>query len=181
MFRSAPAADPPRPSDSVAEVSELRLAVGDIEAAVTFYTRVLGLDVRDRAAGLARFATGTVDLTVEQRDAALDGRPVRYDTYLLVFHAAPIQAARDRLQQRGLVFKSRGIGVSDIGATARFFDPWGHPFCLYEPSDESLAWGSGAKVKSLVASAGGEAGVSRFARRDDEDVLSEGTWGPWIT
>jgi hypothetical protein len=58
---------------------------------------------------------------------------------------------RQALVQRGLHFKGTRVGYSDIGGTTRFVDPSGHVFCLYEPSQESLTWGSGSKVKEITA------------------------------
>ena len=37
-----------------------------------------------------------------------------------------------------------------IGVIARFHDPDGHAFYLYQPSAEALSWPSGAKIASLA-------------------------------
>jgi catechol 2,3-dioxygenase-like lactoylglutathione lyase family enzyme len=133
-------------------VNELRLTVGDLAASVSFYRDILGLELLDQVENMARFATGTVSLVLESNQIAADGRRLRHNTYLLVFHTSDIEQTRAALMQRGLVFKNRRVGFSEIGGTIRFKDPSGHPFCLYEPSAESLTWGSGRKVMEVVAS-----------------------------
>jgi catechol 2,3-dioxygenase-like lactoylglutathione lyase family enzyme len=132
-------------------VQELRLTVRDLPASVAFYADTLGLELREQEAGQARFATGTADLLLQAGETAPDGREVRYSAYLIVFYTRNIQEVYDSLGRRGLRFTSQRVGYSDIGATARFVDPSGHVFCLYEPSEESLTWGSGAKVRALTA------------------------------
>ena len=61
--------------------------------------------------------------------------------------------AERALRARGLEF-SPPSGFSDIGGTARFRDPSGHTFCLYQPSAESLTWGSAGKVLDLMTGGG---------------------------
>jgi predicted enzyme related to lactoylglutathione lyase len=129
----------------VTDLAEIRLTAPGLADATTFYRDVLGLHQRDDT----RFATGTTDLVLDESRAAPDGRPVRHNACLIVFHTADVVGTQRELEQAGLVF-SQGAGFSDIGGTARFRDPSGHVFCLYQPSEESLTWGSGAKVKALM-------------------------------
>ncbi|HEU4324157.1 MAG TPA: VOC family protein [Roseiflexaceae bacterium] len=149
LLREAPAAGGPA-------VQELRLTVADLAASVEFYSRVLGLELLERGNGQARLATGTVDLLLQAGALAPDGKTIRHDKYLIVFYAADIAATHAELIQRGLVFKATRVGYSDIGGTARFADPSGHVLCIYEPSEESLTWGSGAKVREIAASSAKE-------------------------
>jgi catechol 2,3-dioxygenase-like lactoylglutathione lyase family enzyme len=132
-------------------IAELRLRVEDLTASVRFYRDVLGLELLGQTAGIARLATGTIPLVLERGPEAVDGRKSRYDTYLLVFHTADIEATRASLAAKGLTFSSGNVGTREIGATIRFNDPSGHRFCLYKPSAESLTWGSGPRVKEIVA------------------------------
>ena len=133
-------------------VPELHLIVNSVATSIPFYAEILDLALKEHTVSSARFATGTVDLILTEGEVAPDGRPTRHDTYLLVFHTGNIDALRETLVQRGLIFKGKRVGISDIGGTARFTDPDGHTFCLYQPSDESLTWGSGGKVKELAMS-----------------------------
>ena len=132
-------------------VDELHLTVADLEASISFYRDVLGLELLEQVESRARFATGTVRLALEHGQVALDGGRPRRNTYLLVFHTSDIERTRAELMQRGLTFKNRRVGFSEIGGTIRFEDPSGHRLCLYEPSAESLTWGSGRKVMDIVA------------------------------
>jgi catechol 2,3-dioxygenase-like lactoylglutathione lyase family enzyme len=134
-------------------VQELRLTVNDFDASLAFYRDILDLELLDQADRTARFATGTVDLVIQQGQTAPDGRTARYHTYLIVFYTEDIFEKRDVLVQRGLV-RSPRVGSSDIGYTTRFTDPSGHTYCLYKPSEESLTWESGPKVMEIVANSG---------------------------
>ena len=151
IFRNASPSAAEATRHALPAVQELRLTVGDLSTSIAFYAGLLGLDPLKRTANQARFATGTVDLVLQAARAAPDGRALRYSTYLIVFYAENILETREALVRRGLHFTGTRVGFSDIGGTARFVDPSGHIFCLYEPSQESLTWGSGSKVKELIA------------------------------
>ena len=135
-------------------VEELRLTVEDQASSVAFYRDTLGLKVLDEQHNVTRFRAGRVALSVTQARVAPDGRLPRKNTYLIVFYTNPIHEAFASLLRRGVPFKTPRPAESEIGYTARFEDPSGHTFCLYEPSAESLTWGSGAKVLELSAGAG---------------------------
>ncbi len=147
VIRAAPSASRLGPEVSV---PELRLVVGDLAASLSFYGETLGLELRGRTDGELRFATGSIDLVLQHGRAAPDGRPGRHDGYLIVFHTGDVQRAFEGLRGRGLRFKQPRVGFSAIGGTARFTDPTGHTYCLYEPSAVSLSWGSGLKVRQIV-------------------------------
>ena len=153
VLRPTPPADPNLTTD----ILELRLAVDDLATSVPFYREVLGLRPASAAPNTVRLATGSVGIVLEQRRSAVDGRPIRHNASLIVFYTADVLAAERALTQRGLSFRS-STGFSDIGATARFTDPSGHIFCLYQPSAESLTWGSADKVLELMT---GRATASR--------------------
>jgi lactoylglutathione lyase len=134
-----------------AKVAELRLRVADLDASVRFYRDVLGLRPQPGAVGGAAFATGTVPIALRPGGSAEDGRRIRYDTYLLVFHTDDIDGARAELAARGVAFTGRAIGSKEIGRTIHFADPSGHRFCLYEPSEEVLTWPSGPTVRRILS------------------------------
>jgi catechol 2,3-dioxygenase-like lactoylglutathione lyase family enzyme len=131
------------------DIVELRLAVDDVATSVPFYRDVLGLRPVSGSADTCRFATGSLDLVLDQRRSAVDGRPIRHNACLMVFYTSDVEAAERALVRRGLAFRT-GAAFSDIGGTARFNDPSGHIFCLYQPSAESLTWGSADKVLDLM-------------------------------
>jgi catechol 2,3-dioxygenase-like lactoylglutathione lyase family enzyme len=142
-----------RPEAAVSRpaVAELRLAVDDVAESVAFYRDRLGLEVLEEGAREARLATASAALVLERRDVAVDGRRLDRRTVLIVFYAKPIEEMREALIDGGLVFSNRRVAYSKIGGTTRFEDPSGHRFCLYEPSDDSLTWGSGRKVLEVAA------------------------------
>jgi predicted enzyme related to lactoylglutathione lyase len=137
------------PGDAPA-VRELRLTVDDLARSIVFYRDMLDLDILDVSARGARFATGSVDLVLEPGDRAADGRRPQRRTVLIVFHTADIEALCTAMRRRGLTFANRRAYFSDIGGSIRFEDPSGHRICLYQPSAESLTWGSGPKVLDVV-------------------------------
>ena len=135
---------------TAAEVSALRLIVDDLAVATRFYREVLDLELRDEGAATSTFAAGGVDLILERRTSTRD-RQRRHDTYLIVFHTSDIVATQEQLADRGAPFKRTRPGYSEIGGSSRFEDPAGHHLCLYQPSEESLTWGSGPKVMETRA------------------------------
>ena len=76
--------------------------------------------------------------------------PTHMGTLAVVFHVTDIEQVVEGLRRRGIRFVS-GIARSTIGAIARFNDPSGHLFYLYEPSEEALSWPSGPKIKEILA------------------------------
>lgn len=144
---------PPRAAASrrAPTVSHLHLCVHDLAAALEFYVLTLGLTLLDCEASRAVLGTGSVALEVEQRDTALDGRHPRTASSLVVFHTPDVAATTQSLVERGVHFRSQHAGFSEIGGTIRFDDPSGNRLCLYQPSEESLTWGSGPKVMDIAS------------------------------
>jgi len=136
---------------AAAAMAELRLRVANLGASARFYRDVLGLRPQPDAAGGPAFATGTVPIALRPGGSADDGRRIRYDTYLLVFHTDDIDSTRAELAARGVAFTGRAVGSKEIGRTIRFADPSGHRFCLYEPSEEVLTWPSGSTVRRILS------------------------------
>jgi catechol 2,3-dioxygenase-like lactoylglutathione lyase family enzyme len=131
-------------------VDALRLRVLDLGASVAFYEERLGIELVGRTASSATFATGSVRLVLDRANDAPDGRRPRTSTYLIVFHTPDVRATQEELSRGGVTFRSGKAGYSEIGGTVRFDDPSGHRLCLYEPSAESLTWGSGPKVIEIA-------------------------------
>jgi predicted enzyme related to lactoylglutathione lyase len=144
-------------------LTALRLLVDDLPSATRFYREVLDLDVRDADRSTTRFAAGDVDLVLQGRTPAND-RQRRHDTYLIVFYTADIVDTQRQLIARGAPFQRQRPGYSEIGGSSRFADPSGNHLCLYQPSEECLAWGSGPKVMELAHIEGG-ANAGRLADR----------------
>lgn len=126
-----------------AAVDELRLGVQSVPHALPFYLDQLGLALTEQAPGHAVVSTGNLRLRL-QEGPALDKRG-----YLIVFHTPDLRTTRAVLERRGVVFRS-GVEDTEIGLTCRLSDPDHHVFCLYEPSDEALSWGAGAKIIEIA-------------------------------
>ena len=145
----------PSASDSIKTpvLRQLRLTVKDLAESIDFYGGILGLKLKSQTDRSAVFCAGPLDLAIEQIESPDKAAQLRGSTYLLVFYTRDSRAMFESLTARGLSFKSPRVSFSDIGGTARFLDPTGHTFCIYEPSEESLGWGSGPKIKQLIAQA----------------------------
>lgn len=136
-------------SDPPCVLTAFRLVVANVDESIAFYRDVLGLTLLERTPRSAHFATGTHDLVLEQITNTRQLRAIRFNTYLLVLHVPDVIAAETNLSDRGLAIRQHA-GFSDIGGTVRFTDPTGHIFCLYQPSAESLTWGSGHTVTTII-------------------------------
>jgi predicted enzyme related to lactoylglutathione lyase len=144
----------PTPGVERTEVAELRLLVPDLEAAAAFYGGMLELEPLERTDDDALYATGSVPIRLVRGARGPDGGALRHHSYLVVFHTADIEGAREALGARGVEFRQPRVGFSEIGGTLRFDDPSGQRLCLYVPSEECLGWESGPKVLEI---AGGQA------------------------
>jgi predicted enzyme related to lactoylglutathione lyase len=131
-------------------VSRLHLCVYDLGVALEFYVLRLGLTLIDCEGRRAILGTGSVAIELEEREAAVDERRPRTATSLIVFHTADVEATTRSLTDLGIQFRSQHAGFSEIGGTIRFDDPSGNRLCLYQPSEESLTWGSGPKVIDIA-------------------------------
>lgn len=136
-------------SEASLRVEELRFDVEDLGAAVAFYNEILGLPLLHRAEGHAVLESANLRFVLTAREESVD-LPVRNDGVLTVFSTPQIERTYESLAQRGLDFRNRKVRYSEIGGTVRFRDPTGHAFCLYSPSEESLDWESGPKVRELM-------------------------------
>jgi catechol 2,3-dioxygenase-like lactoylglutathione lyase family enzyme len=116
--------------------------VDDVERAIAFYTRGLGLELGRRFdATWVELAGGPVPIDLLERPAGTatnpaPGAPVRdygrhWTPVHLDFVVDDLDAAVARARQEG----ARGegeLGSYPWGRIARLSDPWGHGFCLLE-------------------------------------------------
>jgi len=150
----------------------LFLFVREPSEALQFYNRDLGLvDVEGGPCssgaggdeeGVIKYEAGGVMLTTHQVWATRSPEdmehpcpprlldPAHMNALAVVFHVTDIQQVVDALSRHGIRFE-HGVVRSDIGAVARFTDPSGHVFYLYEPSAEALRWPSGPKIREILA------------------------------
>jgi len=75
--------------------------------------------------------------------------PTHMGTIALIFHVTGIEQVMKTLSRNGVRF-DHDTAQSNIGAIAKFRDPSGHVFYLYEPSREALRWSSGLKIREIL-------------------------------
>lgn len=129
----------------------LFLYVQEMPAARRFYEETLGLPVLEAEDRAVKYDTGEVILALNlagDYGIPLTGEKDR--SQLIVFHVDDLDATRAALEAKGVSFTGPTERY-EIGATATFYDPDGHCLLLYEPSEESLTWPSGDKIREILA------------------------------
>lgn len=124
-------------------VIDVVLPVADLDDARKHYGQVLGLRESGSAASY-QVGAFTLSLRAEPFGAPPGGAPGA--SY--VFHASDCAHERDLLMARGLDVGPLGEG--DIGVTARFVDPAGYDFYLYEPSAQARSWPSWHVYRRII-------------------------------
>jgi catechol 2,3-dioxygenase-like lactoylglutathione lyase family enzyme len=126
------------------------LFVSDMEASRLFYEQTLGLRALAVNPHFARYAAGQVQLCLlpaaAHGVALRDGPDRSADITFLVDN---LPCCRDALAARGVKF-SRTLEYV-IGMTTDFYDPDGHWFSLYPPSEAAMGWPSGQKLEALAS------------------------------
>jgi len=110
--------------------------VGDMDAAVRFYTEALGLKLLERYGNHWASIDCGHGLTIGLHPASAQNPAGRVGSMTIGFHASePIREAVAHLKKRGVVF--RGDIVDDTQLLlAHFHDPDGNPFYLSELKPE---------------------------------------------
>jgi catechol 2,3-dioxygenase-like lactoylglutathione lyase family enzyme len=127
------------------------LFVRSAEEAREFYQDKLGLKAIevDDGAGVVKYDVGSFILATHAEDhLGKVGDPPRASAMASVFLVEDLDRVHQALEGRGVVF-SQLPGTSGIGRTARFADPNGHVFFLYEPSEAAWSLPSGALLKQV--------------------------------
>jgi catechol 2,3-dioxygenase-like lactoylglutathione lyase family enzyme len=129
------------------------LFTSDMAASRTFYERTLGLrPLATYAANpyVAMYAAGHVHiclLAAAEHGISLPSKPDRSAD--ITFMVDDFSRCREVLETRGVRF-SRTLEYS-IGTTADFYDPDGHWFSIYQPSETAMGWPSGPKLQALAS------------------------------
>jgi catechol 2,3-dioxygenase-like lactoylglutathione lyase family enzyme len=101
---------------------------GDMDRAVTFYRKVLGLTLRHRAGNeWAEFDAGAARLALHGTDEA-----ELPSSGTVVFRVADLDEARWVLEQRGATFEGHESEVPGSARFATLHDPDGNPVQLIE-------------------------------------------------
>ncbi len=127
------------------------LFVSDMAVSRSFYEQSLGLRPLSVNPHAAIYSAGHVRLCLlpaaEHGVALQEGRDRSAD---ITFMVENFHRCHEVLASRGVQF-SRTLEYA-IGVTADFYDPDGHWFSLYQPSDAALGWPSGPKLQTLASS-----------------------------
>jgi catechol 2,3-dioxygenase-like lactoylglutathione lyase family enzyme len=118
------------PAPLVTGVDFVTVATRDFEAALTFYSEVLGLTCSARYGRVpgAEFETGNLTLQVMDSEAVgLDHRPNLHPVALRV---DDVHAARQELQRRGVYFSGETLDTG-VCLMAFFEDPDGNALMLH--------------------------------------------------
>jgi catechol 2,3-dioxygenase-like lactoylglutathione lyase family enzyme len=141
------------------------LFVSDMEASRSFYEHTLGLRALAVNPHAAMYSAGHVQLCLlpaaEHGVALQEGRDRSAD---ITFMTDNFPRCHDVLAARGVQF-SRTLEYA-IGVTADFYDPDGHWFSLYQPSEAALQWPSGPKLQALASGLP----LRQFSRVPPEDA-----------
>jgi catechol 2,3-dioxygenase-like lactoylglutathione lyase family enzyme len=81
--------------------------------------------------------------------------PDHMNAAAIVFHVPDVELAVEQLRARGVHFQDGedAILAGDIGRYARFKDPSGHPFYVWEPAPAAASWKSGPKLEQILSAA----------------------------
>jgi catechol 2,3-dioxygenase-like lactoylglutathione lyase family enzyme len=144
----------PRVTQTGLNLDTIVLFVSDMVASRSFYEHTLGLRVLAVDSNAAVYSAGHVQLCLlpaaEHGVVLADGLDRSVD---ITFMVDDFARCHDELEARGLRF-SRTLDYS-IGITADFFDPDGHWFSLYQPSEGAMRRPSGDVLRALTAAARG--------------------------
>ncbi|MHB8574335.1 MAG: VOC family protein [Dehalococcoidia bacterium] len=124
------------------QLGHIALRVRDVDRAVTFYSEVLGLTVRNK--GRVAFLGARADASHELAlfplpEGAPDPDPRRVGMYHMAWEMASF-ADLEQLHQRLIAHGARIVGYSDGQCNVMFLDPDGNEQeAIWEPSAEELA------------------------------------------
>ena len=130
----------PQPSTTASDVPQffrLNIEVGDLEAAVSFYARLLGIQGRKQAGSRCYFNCGSVTLQVLD---VLSSRQPHPAAKALYFTVSDLEAAYERASVLQCVSRDDvhdapggGIVVRPWGERSFYVeDPWKNPLCFVE-------------------------------------------------
>jgi predicted enzyme related to lactoylglutathione lyase len=134
--------------------------VTDFEEAKEFYGRKLGLKAleEDADVGVVKYDGGGILLATHlvetQSNAPRKEHMDAARSSALVFLCEDVSVKYRQLQESGVAFDT-GVLNGEIGKIARFHDPNGHFFYLYEPSAAAMSWPSGTKLALLAGQSAG--------------------------
>jgi catechol 2,3-dioxygenase-like lactoylglutathione lyase family enzyme len=131
-----------------ARLVRLILYVRDLAVSRRFYEGLLGFRVLEEDAESVRYSAGHLILCLQRAaDHGITLREGQDRSIDITFLVSDFAGMRDALESRGVQF-SPTLDYA-VGKTVDFYDPDGHWFSLYEPSEAALGWPSGEKIRTL--------------------------------
>jgi predicted enzyme related to lactoylglutathione lyase len=128
---------PTKPSNDVPQFFRLNIEVGDLNSAISFYTKLLGIEGRKQAGSRCYFNCGPVTLQV--LDVSSMGEP-QVLPKSLYFTVSDLEAAFERARALNCLSTESvhdapggGIVVRPWGERSFYCeDPWKNPLCFVE-------------------------------------------------
>ena len=125
------------PPPDVPQFFRLNIEVGDLEAAISFYTSLLGIQGRKQAGSRCYFNCGAVTLQVLDVSSVREPHPA---AKALCFTVSDLDAAYQRADALNCVSRENihdapggGIVVRPWGERSFYLeDPWKNPLCFVE-------------------------------------------------
>ena len=103
----------------------------DLDLAIEWYTKVLGLKLRFREGDWAEFETAGAALALHQSTAGT--RPGGPSNATAIFEVDDLRSARANLAERGVLFLGDIRPIGENGWLGAFRDPEGNVFNLWQP------------------------------------------------
>jgi catechol 2,3-dioxygenase-like lactoylglutathione lyase family enzyme len=126
----------------------LVIYVDDLRASRLFYERGLGFRPIEADGNSSKYDAGHVILClVRARDVGIALPPAPDRSADITFLVDDLEAMQSALERRGVQFAHRW--TYEVGSVIDFYDPDGHWFSLYEPSELAKTWPSGAKIRAF--------------------------------
>jgi predicted enzyme related to lactoylglutathione lyase len=121
----------------VPQFFRINVEVGDLESAVSFYTRLLDIQGRRQPGARCYFDCGPVNLSVLDVSSVRQPHPAAKALY---FTVRDLEAAFERARELGCLTREEvhdapggGIVVRPWGERSFYaMDPWGNPLCFVE-------------------------------------------------
>jgi len=121
----------------VPQLFRLNIEVADLDAAISFYTKLLGVDGRKQAGSRCYFDCGPVTLQVLDVSSSREPHPAAKALY---FTVNDLEAAFERAKSLGCLSREDvhdapggGIVVRPWGERSFYLeDPWKNPLCFVE-------------------------------------------------
>jgi catechol-2,3-dioxygenase len=126
-----------KPLDDPPQFFRLNVEVGDLDAATSFYSKLLGVQGRNQPGHRCYFDCGPVTLQVLDVSSNSQPHPAAKALYFTVKH---LEAAFDRAKALSCLSREEvhdapggGIVVRPWGERSFYAeDPWGNPLCFVE-------------------------------------------------